>query len=102
MADIQAVSAPRFGRWLVETSLVGALGGIVCWYLDKVLLGFLGHAGYGLFALFAVMSGLGGAALLGGFAFVVQASVRASLGAGSAAAWRTAAAVCGFGWLPWF
>lgn len=102
MADVQAVSASRFGRWLVETSLVGAVGGIVCWYLDKVLLGFFAPDGYGLFIPFAVVIGLGCVAVLVGIAFVVQALARARLGVGSKAARRTAAAVCAFGWLPWF
>jgi hypothetical protein len=102
MADVQAVPAPRFGRWLVETSLVGVIGGIVCWFLDKMLLVLLVPDGAGPFGLFAIMIALGCVALLGGIVIVVQASAWTRLGAGSAAAWRTAAAVCVVGWLPWF
>lgn len=102
MADVQTVSTHRFGRWLLEAGIVGAAGGIVCWYLDKVLLGFLTPAGYGVSSVFAVMIGLGCVALLGGITFVIQALARARLGMGSTAAWRTAATACVVGWLPWF
>lgn len=102
MPDVQTVPARRFGRWVVETGLVGAVGGIVCWFLNKVLLGFSAPGGYGMLGLFAVAIGLGCVALLGGLVFLMQASTRARLEAGPAAAWRTAAVVCVFGWLPWF
>ncbi|HEU5425251.1 MAG TPA: hypothetical protein VFU74_00150 [Actinocrinis sp.] len=102
MADAQMRSACRVGRWLAEAGVIGAIGGVICWCLDKVLLGFFAPDSYGLFVFFAVVIVLVCVAVLIGLALVVRMSARARLAVGSRASWWTAAAVCGVGWLPWF
>jgi hypothetical protein len=102
MADIRRRSGCKLGRWLAEAGALGAMGGVVCWYLDRVLIGFFAPGGYGLYSVVAVVIVLGCAAALVGAAALIRLSARARLAGQSQVSWRTMTALCAVGWLPWF
>jgi len=102
MAEAKTPTTRDGVSWLREVCLIGAGGGLVCWILDKTLLGFLADDGYGIFFF---IPGAGAALCFGvlvGAALRLATSARIRLAAAPRASRWTAAAVCAVGWLPWF
>ena len=72
-ADAAAPSAHALGGWLAEAGGIGAFGGMVCWFLDKTLLGFFAPGGYGVVFFFAAGIAVACVAVLVGAVLRVQA-----------------------------